>query len=143
MQQVMYNEVFKDDNLTKKHFDDAGLDIKSAENFCICPGESKLIGTGLFLAIPKGRVGFLKSRSGLAVKHGIEVGAGVIDVSYRGEVKVLLRNHGSEQVWFSTGDRIAQLVTLSINPFLYAEVDVKEYLDDTTRGQGGFGSTGI
>lgn len=128
-----------DDNLTKQNLYDAGLDIKSRETVRIDPGERALVSTGLYLEIFPGYVGLIWARSGLAVKHGIIVGAGCIDSSYRGEVKILLFNMGSESFVVKKGDRIAQLLTIPINIGMYIPVP---YLSNTERGKDGFGSSG-
>lgn len=117
----------------------AGLDLHlhgSAMN--IFPGATEILPTGIALAIPTGKVGIIKPRSGLAVRHSIDVMAGVIDSDYRGEVKVILINHGTGVVSFGPGDRIAQLVIVDH----YNDCTVVENLEDTGRGDGGFGSTG-
>ena len=101
---------------------------------------SYLVSTGVAVKIPVGYYGRVASRSGLAVKNTIEVGAGVIDSDYRGEVKVLLRNLGSQQFEFKSGDRIAQLIIEKIET---PEVEEVTDLDVTSRGDGGFGSTGV
>jgi dUTP pyrophosphatase len=123
----------------KKNLLDAGLDLVSTMQGKIAPGDRQLIPTGIAVEILPGYVGLVKARSGLAVKHGIIVGAGVIDSGYRGEVKVLLFNMGKEWFQYNPGDRIAQLLTVPINLGLYTEV---EYLSDTERGTNGFGSSG-
>lgn len=105
--------------------------------------EAVLVGTGLHIAIPKGYVGIVKSRSGNAVKKWIEVGAGVIDADYRGEVKVLLHNDSDEDVVFNYGDRIAQLCIIKISEADVEPVMSLDELGDTQRGEGGFGSTGL
>lgn len=121
---------------------DAGFDIPTLEDVNIPPGVSRLIRTGIHLAIPLGYVGLVRDRSSTAMK-GAMCGAGVIDSSYRGELKVLLYNLGSEPLSFKAGDRIAQLVCV---PHLIGEntlcVDSLERLGETDRGAGGFGSTG-
>ena len=106
------------------------------------PFERKLIPTGLKLAIPQGYEGQVRPRSGLALKHGITTlnSPGTIDSDYRGEVKVLLVNLGSAPVVINSGDRIAQLV---IAPVVQAELEEVDELDDTSRGDGGFGHTGV
>jgi len=103
----------------------------------IFPGFMKVMSTGIALDIPKGKVGIIKPRSGKAL-HGIDVLGGVIDSDYRGEVKVILINHGTSPMLFEPGDRIAQLVVVDH----YNEFEVVESLNDTERGSGGFGSTG-
>lgn len=125
--------------LSKKHFEDAGQDIYSNENIVIPAHNSAMVSTNLYIEIPRGCVGLLWSRSGLSVKHKIEVGAGCIDSNYRGEVKVHLYNHSDVDFQVNQRDRIAQLLTLPVNLERYDEVDV---LSNTERGEGGFGSTG-
>jgi dUTP pyrophosphatase len=119
----------------------AGLDLRADEAFTLAPGERRLVPTGLAVAIPAGFEGQVRARSGLAVRHGIAIvnAPGTIDADYRGEVKVLLVNHGQADVALARGDRIAQLV---IAPVARAEVELVEALPDTGRGSGGFGSTG-
>lgn len=121
---------------------DAGLDLGTTEGVTLKPGERRLAPTGLRLAIPAGFAGFILPRSGLALKHGLTVlnAPGLIDAGYRGEIQVLLINHGTETVTLERGDRIAQLVIQPIAPA--RPVDV-EQLPDSARGQGGFGSSGI
>jgi dUTP pyrophosphatase len=126
-------------NLIKDHHADAGLDIRSNECVYIPQKESRLIETGIKIQIKEGYVGLIWSRSGLSVKHGIEVGAGCIDASYRGEVKIQLFNHSYNPVEINKGDKIAQLLTIPIHVELYTLV---QELDETTRGDAGFGSTG-
>lgn len=122
----------------------SGLDLKASleEPMSIEPLERKLIPTGLKLAIPQGYEGQVRPRSGLALKHGITTlnSPGTIDSDYRGEVKVLLINLGSAPVVINSGDRIAQLV---IAPVVQAELEEVDELDDTSRGEGGFGHTGV
>jgi dUTP pyrophosphatase len=119
---------------------DAGLDLYCYGGTVILkPGERKAINTGIAVAIPNGYVGRVLPRSGLAVKSGIDVLAGVIDATYRGEIKVVLINHGKDGKVFDPGDRIAQLVVQEIpivQPMLVSE------LDETNRGSNGFGSSG-
>ena len=107
----------------------------------VAPGETALIRTGLALAIPKGYVGLVYARSGLATKQGLAPAnkVGVIDCDYRGEVMVALHNHGKEARRIQAGERIAQLV---IAPYYTAEFCEADTLSDTVRGAGGFGSTG-
>jgi len=127
-------------NLTKKHYFDAGLDVKSNENCTINAGDSKVILTGLYLQIPEGFVGLIWSRSGISVNNKIEVGAGCIDSGYRGEVKVHLYNFGDKDFIICRGDRIAQLLTI---PVCLNEYVVVDKLDDTERGDKGIGSSGV
>ena len=105
------------------------------------PGERAVVGTGVAVAVPDGYAGLVVPRSGLAVRFGIGVvnSPGLIDSGYRGEVKVILVNHGRERFAVARGDRIAQLVVLAVAPLEVLEV---EELGDTARGNGGFGSTG-
>jgi dUTP pyrophosphatase len=118
----------------------AGYDLSSVDELVIQPGERKLVGTGISIGMPYGVYGRVAPRSGLAVKHGIQVGAGVIDPDYTGEIKVLLFNHGSEAFQVKVGDRIAQLV---LERFESVEVLQVDSITDTERGSNGFGSTGI
>ena len=125
--------------LTKTHDTDAGLDVHSNQSVTIPPESSALISTDLIIAVPNGHVGLLKSRSGLSVKYSLEVGAGVIDSGYRGEVKVHLYNHGHEAYKVNKGDKIAQLLTIPIHLGRYEKVS---QLVDAPRATAGFGSTG-
>jgi len=126
--------------MTKKNELDAGLDICSNEDRVILSKSSALISTGLYLQIPDKHVGLIWPRSGLSVKNQIEVGAGCIDSTYRGEVKIHLYNFGEKDFFVNIGDRIAQLLTIPIFIQNYEEVDE---LDETERASNGFGSTGI
>lgn len=141
----MYNEFIahKGNNLQRNNPTDAGLDVKSAVNTRIKPWHSKLIDTGLHIAIPDGYVGILKSRSGLAVKDDIEVGAGVLDSHFRGICKVLLRNFGSHDFEVKEGDRIAQLLIIPICLDNFTEVETLDGLGNSDRQDKGFGSSGI
>lgn len=119
----------------------AGMDVVSAEDVSIPPGGRHAVATGLSMAIPNGFEIQVRPRSGLAFKYGITVPntPGTIDSDYRGELKVLLINHGTETFAIARGDRVAQLVLAPVTQARWAEVD---QLDDTARGGGGFGSTG-
>lgn len=117
----------------------AGADLCCIEAFTLEPSERRLIPTGLAAEIPPGFYGRVAPRSGLAVKHGIDVLAGVIDADYRGELKVPLINLGQQAVSFNAGERIAQLIIEQAAMCDYAWV---EELADTERAGGGFGSTG-
>lgn len=119
----------------------AGMDVVSAEDVTIQPGARHPVATGLAMAIPHGFEIQVRPRSGLALKYGITVPntPGTIDSDYRGELKILLINHGSEPFPIARGDRVAQLV---LAPVVQARWDEVATLDDTARGSGGFGSTG-
>jgi dUTP pyrophosphatase len=118
----------------------AGYDVTSVKDIIIPPGQRSIVPTGLHIAVPHGTYGRIAPRSGLAAKHGIDVLAGVIDEDYRGEVGVILVNHGSDPFVIGIGDRIAQLILEKIDVPIV--VCVKD-LDATDRGGGGFGSTGV
>ena len=124
----------------------AGADLKSSESVVVRAGQSKLVKTGIKLAIPEGVVGLIHPRSGLALKSGITVlnTPGTIDSDYRGEIGVILYNTSDEDFYVSVGDRIAQIVFQRFLPatFEYGGVDVPKD-DETERGDGGFGSTGV
>lgn len=121
----------------------AGADLYACidENITIDSGETKLIPTGLSMEIPVGYAGLVYARSGLASKKGLAPAnkVGVVDSDYRGEVMVALHNHSNEAKTIEPQERIAQLV---IAPFLNVEYNLVDELDETDRGQGGFGSTG-
>lgn len=129
----------KKGSLYRKYQFDAGQDVFASENIVIKPMESQLVSTDLFIEIPIGHVGLLWSRSGLSVKNKIEVGAGCIDCGYTGEVKVHLYNFGSHDFEVKTGDRIAQLLTIPVNLNNFEQVTE---LEESARGNGGFGHTG-
>ena len=120
----------------------AGMDVVSAEEIILNPGDRHPVATGFALAITEGYEIQVRPRSGLALKHGITLpnAPGTIDADYRGELKVLLINHGADPFPIKRGDRIAQLVVAPVQLASFVEVDM---LDDTVRGQGGFGSTGV
>ena len=120
---------------------DAGADLYSLHAVNILPGEYKLVSTGIAMAIPQGYVGLIHPRSGLSAKHGITVlnAPGTIDAGYRGEIKVLLINHGKEVYNIERAERIAQLVIQKVENVFFEPVDE---LDATERGIGGFGSSG-
>ncbi len=124
------------------HEGDAGLDLYAAENCILKPGERKLVSTGIKLALPSGYEAQIRPRSGLALKHGLSVvnTPGTIDSGYRGLVGVILINHGKEDFAVEKNMKIAQMV---INRVENAKIEEVEELDDTSRGEGGFGSTGI
>lgn len=121
---------------------DAGADLRSTERCILQPGERRLVGTGVALAIPEGHVGLITPRSGLAARAGLSIvnSPGVIDSGYRGEIKVCLINLDPiSPINLDKGDRIAQLVIL---PFVTAQFVPVDELDATVRGSGGYGSTG-
>ncbi len=120
----------------------SGLDLYAAEDVEIPPGEFRLIGTGIAVEIPPGFEGEVRPRSGLAAKYGVTLlnTPGTIDSDYRGEVKVVLINHGREIFHVRKGMRIAQLVIKKVERVEVCEV---EELGETGRGEGGFGSTGL
>lgn len=123
----------------------AGMDLMAAippgATLTIAPGERMLVPTGLAISLPEGLEAQVRSRSGLALKHGMSVlnAPGTIDCDYRGEIGVILVNHGREPFTISRGDRIAQLV---IAPVVFAELVEVEDLHESARGSRGFGSTG-
>jgi dUTP pyrophosphatase len=121
--------------------DDAGLDLQAGQDVTLAPGERALVPTGIAVAIPAGFAGFVLPRSGLALRHGLSLlnTPGLIDAGYRGEIKVLLVNHGQAPVTLQRGDRIAQLVVQRVERVVLTPV---AELPDSTRGSGGFGSTG-
>jgi len=121
----------------------AGADLYACEDeeITIGVGETRLIHTGIAMAIPQGLVGLIYARSGLASKRGLAPAnkVGVIDSDYRGEIMVALHNHGATPQTVAKGERIAQIV---FTPYVAADFSVVDALDDTVRGAGGFGSTG-
>ena len=140
---------------TRAHPTDAGLDLCAAEDVIIdCPGTKiyyfdgsvgfeapcETIDTGVHIAFDPGTYGKIESRSGLNVKHHVVSCGGVIDEGYTGSIKVKLYNFGTEEYHVRKGDKIAQLV---IMPYLTPEIEVVDYLDETERGDAGFGSTGV
>ncbi|HSD30009.1 MAG TPA: dUTP diphosphatase [Vicinamibacteria bacterium] len=117
----------------------AGADLRASEAVEIAPGARTAVPTALRLQIPPGHVGLVWPRSGLAVRHGIDTLAGVIDSDYRGEVRVVLVNHGDEPFRIERGDRVAQLLVQRVERAAFAAV---ASIADTDRGEGGFGSSG-
>jgi dUTP pyrophosphatase len=124
------------------HPGDAGADLRAAAPACLDPGERTAVPTGVAVAIPSGHAGLVVPRSGLARRQGIGIvnAPGLIDSGYRGEIVVILVNHGLEPVEIERGDRIAQLVVIPAAQQEFVEVDD---LPASTRGEGGFGSTGL
>lgn len=121
---------------------DAGYDIRSNERVVLHPGEQGLISTGLHVEIPIGMVGILKDRSSFA-RAGLRVSAGVIDASYRGEIKVVIENRGFAPFTIDINDRIVQMVVVPCHTEPVEQVDSLDDLSATHRDQGGFGSTGV
>ena len=124
------------------HPGDAGMDVRSVEEVTIEPGGRKLVRTGLVMMLPPGYEAQVRPRSGLALKNGVTVlnTPGTIDEGYRGEVGVILANFGTEPFQVEKGAKIAQIV---VAPCTRAEIVETDEVDETTRGVGGFGSTGV
>jgi dUTP pyrophosphatase len=126
-----------------QHDGDAGLDLSSRIDLVLAPGERAMVPTGIAVAIPRGYAGLVLIRSGLAARHGIQCvnSPGLIDSGYRGEIAVIMLNTDKREPFvINRGDRIAQLVIQRVEEAALVKVDE---LDDTSRGAGGFGSTGI
>lgn len=124
------------------HPSDAGMDVRSVDDLVIAPGRRALVHTGLVMALPPMYEAQVRPRSGLALKHGITVlnTPGTVDSGYRGEVGVILANFGEEDFVVKKGDKIAQIV---IAPVTQPVIEETETVDETDRGAGGFGSTGV
>jgi len=124
------------------HEGDAGVDLYSAENYVLRPGQITLVSTGIKLAIPKGYEAQIRPKSGLALNHGISVcnSPGTIDSGYRGEIGVIAINHSNEEFKIEKRTKIAQMV---FNKIEKAEFEEVKDFDTTKRGQNGFGSTGL
>ena len=124
------------------HEGDAGMDVRSVDDLEIAPGARALVRTGLVIMLPIGYEAQVRPRSGLALKHGVTVlnTPGTIDAGYRGEVGIILANFGDAPFAVVKGDRIAQIV---IAPVTTAGIAEAETVDETERGGGGFGSTGV
>jgi len=116
--------------------------IEDAPTITITPGQRTLVKTGISMVIPNGFEGQVRPRSGLALKNGITVlnTPGTIDSDYRGEIGIILINHGQESFNINNGDRIAQII---FSPVVKVNLSITENLDETIRGEGGFGSTGV
>lgn len=123
----------------KAHQSDAGIDLRTPEDFEIKPRGSVNINTGIHVQLPRGTVGLLLSKSGLMVHHGIVTAGGVIDEGYTGSICVTLRNDSDKAYKFRSGDKITQLVIL---PVVHTDINVVDSLEDTERGANGFGSSG-
>lgn len=138
---VKIKKIFDDSRCPiKAHEADAGWDLFSVENCLINPGCRAIIRTGISMAIPEGYAGLIWPRSGLSVKKGVDVLAGVIDATYRGEIMVCLLNTDKDfDVRISKGDRIAQILFQPIQDVIMTKVND---LDQTDRNEGGFGSSG-
>lgn len=124
------------------HPGDAGADLVSTEAIRLAPGQRALVGTGVRIALPEGYVAFVVPRSGLAAKHGITIvnAPGTVDAGYRGEIKIALLNTDADAAYdIAAGDRIAQLIVMPVPQVRFLPVDE---LPESTRGEGGFGSTG-
>ena len=118
---------------------DAGYDLRTVNDIVIHPYEQVLIDTGFKWMIPENYVGLIRDRSSIAKNYGCYVFAGVVDSSYRGEVKILMRNITDNLYKFTTGDKMAQMLVV---PCAHFKLDEVKIIDDTDRGTGGFGSTG-
>lgn len=122
---------------------DAGADLRSSETLTLAPGERRLVGTGVRIALPDGYAAFIVPRSGLAAKHGITIvnSPGTVDAGYRGEIKVCLLNTDQHATYdIAVGDRIAQMIVMPVTRATFIPV---EELPESLRGEGGFGSTGF
>ena len=126
---------------TQAHDSDAGWDLYSTQDVEILPGHRQIIPIGIALVIPEGYVGLIWARSGLSVKNGCDVLAGVIDAGYRGEIKVCLQNCDSiNPIVLNKGSKVAQILFQEVPKFILEQV---EELEDTSRGESGFGSSGL
>ncbi len=121
------------------HEGDAGLDLRASEEMSIMPSETKTVPTGVKMAIPNGYVGLVWDKSGVASKNSVKTMAGVIDSGYRGEIKVVMINLGKTEFKITKDMKVAQIL---FQPVTRANLTLKDSLDDTARGEGGFGSTG-
>jgi dUTP pyrophosphatase len=121
--------------------EDAGMDLRSVEDITILPAQTYAVATGLSIELPPGYEAQIRPRSGLAFKHSITIpnSPGTIDPAYRGEIKVILLNLGGAPFVIQSGDRIAQMVIAKYEAIEWSE----DELSDTTRGEGGFGSSGV
>ena len=140
MIQVQIKKLHEDARIPSRNSaGDAGYDLYAIGHDVIKAGERQLVPTGISISVPRGHYGRVAPRSGLALRNGIDVFAGVIDAGYRGEVGVLLVNFGNKSFSFRKGDRIAQLIIERCHEVDWQEVDE---LNGTARGDGGFGSSG-
>lgn len=141
--QVKVKKLTKDAKIPKiEHEGDAGFDLYSNEETTILPMERKLVGTGISISFQKGYEAQVRPKSGLAINHGLTLlnTPGTIDAGYRGEIKVILMNLGKEEYKIEKGKKIAQVIFNKIEEPELLEV---EELEDSKRGEGGFGSTGL
>ena len=124
------------------HKGDAGVDLYSTEDYILKPGERVLVSTGIQIAIPEGYEAQIRPKSGLALKNGLSIvnTPGTIDAGYRGEIGIILINHSQEEQKIEKGKKIAQMVIKKVEQAEFEEVDG---LDETSRNEGGFGSTGL
>lgn len=124
------------------HEGDAGVDLYSTEEYTLKPGERTLVSTGIKIALPLGYEAQVRPKSGLAANHGISLvnSPGTIDSSYRGEVQIVTINHGQEEFKIEAGKKIAQMIFKKVEQAEFEEVNE---LEETKRGEGGFGSTGL
>jgi dUTP pyrophosphatase len=123
----------------RAHDGDAGLDLRALEAGSLMPGERRLVSLGIALELPAGTAGLILGRSGLTAKHGITVLTGLLDQGYRGEIAAVVKNVSQDYFRWAPGDRIAQLLVV---PFVEAGVELVDELDESERGEDGFGSTG-
>ena len=123
----------------RAHHDDAGMDLFCLEEVLLLPGERQAVATGIALGIPSGFVGLIWDKSSVPFTYGVKTMGGVVDSQYRGEIKVLLINLTQENVTFTPGTKIAQML---IQPVALPGIEEVEILDETIRGEQGFGSTG-
>lgn len=143
MQKIKIKKINNEAKLPEyAHEDDAGLDLFSTDNITILPSESKLVHTGIQIELPSNTEAQIRPRSGLALKNQITVlnSPGTIDSGYRGEIGIILINHGKNEFKISKGMKIAQMV---IKPVLKVAIEEVKDLNNTSRGEGGFGSTGV
>jgi|ERR1035437_5556785 dUTP pyrophosphatase len=137
----------KSDNPLPKYMTEgaSGMDLYSAETVELKPNTTAIVGTGLFVAIPEGYELQIRSRSGLAAKNAVFVlnGVGTIDSDFRGEIKVILRNLSLQVLDINVGDRIAQAVLSEVPKIEWVSVNTLSYLSETSRGDGGLGSTKV
>ena len=123
----------------RAHYNDSGLDLYAVKSYMIWPHETLLVGTGIACQLPVGTTGQVTSRSSIA-KQGILVHLGTLDEGYRGEISAIVTNLNDHKVWINIGDRIAQLVVLNVER---PAVIVAEELEESTRGEKGYGSSGV